>query len=67
GVIVKAAVAGVLGLLAQLFSIFLSVRDGRGLGEDLQVVEAADVAVLAAHDGECGPARAAGRRIAGLP
>ncbi|MBE8475137.1 nitrate- and nitrite sensing domain-containing protein [Streptomyces justiciae] len=36
GVIVKAAVAGVLGLLALLFSIFLSVRVGRGLIRDLR-------------------------------
>ncbi|SNX56945.1 signal transduction histidine kinase [Streptomyces sp. TLI_55] len=36
GVIVKAAVAGVLGLLALLFSVFLSVRVGRGLIRDLR-------------------------------
>ncbi|MEU6379705.1 nitrate- and nitrite sensing domain-containing protein [Streptomyces sp. NPDC046909] len=35
-VIVKAAVAGVLGLVALLFSIFLSVRIGRGLIRDLR-------------------------------
>ncbi|MES5822116.1 nitrate- and nitrite sensing domain-containing protein [Streptomyces sp. RG80] len=35
-VIVRAAVAGVLGLLALLFSIFLSVRVGRGLIRDLR-------------------------------
>ncbi|WP_369167695.1 nitrate- and nitrite sensing domain-containing protein [Streptomyces sp. R28] len=36
GVILKAAVAGVLGLLALLFSLFLSVRIGRGLIRDLR-------------------------------
>ncbi|MFE5189838.1 nitrate- and nitrite sensing domain-containing protein [Streptomyces sp. NPDC056628] len=36
GVIVKAVVAGVLGLLAVLFSLFLSVRIGRGLVRDLR-------------------------------
>ncbi|PWI20940.1 histidine kinase [Streptomyces sp. Act143] len=36
GVIVKAAVAGVLGLLALLFSLVLSVRVGRGLIRDLR-------------------------------
>jgi hypothetical protein len=36
GVIVKAAVAGVLGLLALLFSVVLSVRIGRGLIRDLR-------------------------------
>jgi hypothetical protein len=35
-VILKAAVAGVLGLIALLFSIFLSVRIGRGLIRDLR-------------------------------
>ncbi|WP_406206064.1 nitrate- and nitrite sensing domain-containing protein [Streptomyces sp. NBC_01017] len=35
-VIVKAAVAGVLGLLALLFSLFLSVRIGRSLVRDLR-------------------------------
>ncbi|MET7477930.1 nitrate- and nitrite sensing domain-containing protein [Streptomyces sp. NPDC005648] len=35
-VIAKAAVAGVLGLLALLFSLFLSVRIGRGLIRDLR-------------------------------
>ncbi|MDN3022498.1 nitrate- and nitrite sensing domain-containing protein [Streptomyces sp. S.PB5] len=35
-VIVKAAVAGVLGLVALLFSLFLSVRVGRGLIRDLR-------------------------------
>ncbi|MFE2632359.1 nitrate- and nitrite sensing domain-containing protein, partial [Streptomyces sp. NPDC059374] len=35
-VIVKAVVAGVLGLLAVLFSLFLSVRIGRGLVRDLR-------------------------------
>ncbi|MEU6146501.1 nitrate- and nitrite sensing domain-containing protein [Streptomyces sp. NPDC047081] len=35
-VIAKAAVAGVLGLLALLFSLFLSVRVGRGLIRDLR-------------------------------
>ncbi|AZP16338.1 HAMP domain-containing protein [Streptomyces aquilus] len=36
GVIVKAAVAGVFGMLALLFSVFLSVRVGRGLIRDLR-------------------------------
>ncbi|MEV0640625.1 nitrate- and nitrite sensing domain-containing protein [Streptomyces sp. NPDC050619] len=36
GVIVKAAVAGVLGLVALLFSLVLSVRVGRGLIRDLR-------------------------------
>lgn len=36
GVILKAVVAGVLGLLAVLFSLFLSVRIGRGLVRDLR-------------------------------
>ncbi|MET9832511.1 nitrate- and nitrite sensing domain-containing protein [Streptomyces sp. NPDC006385] len=36
GVILKAAIAGVLGLLALLFSLFLSVRIGRGLIRDLR-------------------------------
>ncbi|MER6676213.1 nitrate- and nitrite sensing domain-containing protein [Streptomyces sp. NPDC000983] len=36
GVIAKAAVAGVLGLVALLFSVFLSVRIGRGLIRDLR-------------------------------
>ncbi|WAZ27035.1 nitrate- and nitrite sensing domain-containing protein [Streptomyces cinnabarinus] len=36
GVIAKAAVAGVLGLLALLVSLFLSVRVGRGLIRDLR-------------------------------
>ncbi|MFE0106487.1 nitrate- and nitrite sensing domain-containing protein [Streptomyces sp. NPDC059009] len=36
GVIVRLAVAGVLGLLALLVSIFLSVRIGRGLVRDLR-------------------------------
>ncbi|KUM71594.1 nitrate- and nitrite sensing domain-containing protein [Streptomyces curacoi] len=36
GVIIKAAVAGVLGLLALLFSLFLSVRIGRSLIRDLR-------------------------------
>ncbi|MFI7414308.1 nitrate- and nitrite sensing domain-containing protein [Streptomyces sp. NPDC049627] len=36
GVILKAAIAGVLGLLALLFSLFLSVRIGRGLVRDLR-------------------------------
>ncbi|MGW1954938.1 nitrate- and nitrite sensing domain-containing protein [Streptomyces sp. NPDC001920] len=36
GVIMKAAIAGVLGLLALLFSLFLSVRIGRGLIRDLR-------------------------------
>ncbi|WP_405641854.1 nitrate- and nitrite sensing domain-containing protein [Streptomyces sp. NBC_00019] len=36
GVIIKAAVAGVLGLLALLFSVVLSVRIGRGLIRDLR-------------------------------
>ncbi|MFI6015164.1 nitrate- and nitrite sensing domain-containing protein [Streptomyces sp. NPDC051243] len=36
GVILKAAVAGVLGLLALLLSLFLSVRIGRGLIRDLR-------------------------------
>jgi hypothetical protein len=36
GVILKAAVAGVLGLIALLFSLFLSVRIGRGLIRDLR-------------------------------
>ncbi|MGC9540927.1 nitrate- and nitrite sensing domain-containing protein [Streptomyces sp. UG1] len=36
GVIVKAAVAGVLGLLALLLSLFLSVRIGRSLIRDLR-------------------------------
>ncbi|KAB1150839.1 HAMP domain-containing protein [Streptomyces luteolifulvus] len=35
-VIVKAAVVGVLGLIAILFSLFLSVRVGRGLIRDLR-------------------------------
>lgn len=35
-VIAKAAVAGVLGLVALLFSLFLSVRIGRGLIRDLR-------------------------------
>lgn len=35
-VILKAAVAGVLGLIALLFSLFLSVRIGRGLIRDLR-------------------------------
>ncbi|MGI5373909.1 nitrate- and nitrite sensing domain-containing protein [Streptomyces sp. CA-251387] len=35
-VIMKAAIAGVLGLLALLFSLFLSVRIGRGLIRDLR-------------------------------
>ena len=35
-VILKAAVAGVLGLIALLFSVFLSVRIGRGLIRDLR-------------------------------
>ncbi|GAA3372375.1 hypothetical protein GCM10017744_103610 [Streptomyces antimycoticus] len=33
-------------------AVLLAVRDSRGLGEDLHVVGSADVAVLAAHDGE---------------
>ena len=36
GVIAKAAIAGVLGLLALLFSLFLSVRVGRALIRDLR-------------------------------
>ncbi len=36
GVIIKAAIAGVLGLLALLFSLFLSVRIGRALIRDLR-------------------------------
>ncbi|MFF7136276.1 nitrate- and nitrite sensing domain-containing protein [Streptomyces sp. NPDC008196] len=36
GVIVKAAVVGVLGLIALLFSLVLSVRVGRGLIRDLR-------------------------------
>ncbi|MFF5480809.1 nitrate- and nitrite sensing domain-containing protein [Streptomyces sp. NPDC012935] len=36
GVIIKAAVAGVLGLVALLFSLFLSVRIGRSLVRDLR-------------------------------
>ncbi|WP_405814907.1 nitrate- and nitrite sensing domain-containing protein [Streptomyces sp. NBC_01390] len=36
GVIVKAVVAGVLGLVALLFSLFLSVRIGRALIRDLR-------------------------------
>lgn len=36
GVIAKAAVAGVLGLVALLFSLFLSVRIGRALIRDLR-------------------------------
>ncbi|MFI6408942.1 nitrate- and nitrite sensing domain-containing protein [Streptomyces sp. NPDC050548] len=36
GVILKAAVAGVLGLIALLLSLFLSVRIGRGLIRDLR-------------------------------
>ncbi|GHH21603.1 nitrate- and nitrite sensing domain-containing protein [Streptomyces lanatus] len=36
GVIIKAAIAGVLGLLALLFSLFLSVRIGRSLVRDLR-------------------------------
>ncbi|MFR0353957.1 nitrate- and nitrite sensing domain-containing protein [Streptomyces sediminimaris] len=36
GVIAKAAVAGVLGLVAVLLSLFLSVRVGRGLIRDLR-------------------------------
>ncbi|MCL8012456.1 nitrate- and nitrite sensing domain-containing protein [Streptomyces sp. AS02] len=36
GVILKAAIAGVLGLLALLLSLFLSVRIGRGLIRDLR-------------------------------
>ncbi|MFJ9249525.1 nitrate- and nitrite sensing domain-containing protein [Streptomyces sp. NPDC101776] len=36
GVILKVAIAGVLGLIALLFSIFLSVRIGRGLIRDLR-------------------------------
>ncbi|MFG2556405.1 nitrate- and nitrite sensing domain-containing protein [Streptomyces sp. NPDC048581] len=36
GVILKAAIAGVLGLLALLLSVFLSVRIGRGLIRDLR-------------------------------
>ncbi|KUO18668.1 sensor histidine kinase [Streptomyces dysideae] len=36
GVIVKAAIAGVLGLLALLLSLFLSVRIGRSLIRDLR-------------------------------
>ncbi|MFI6340416.1 nitrate- and nitrite sensing domain-containing protein [Streptomyces sp. NPDC050535] len=35
GVILKAAIAGVLGLIAVLFSLFMSVRIGRGLIRDL--------------------------------
>ncbi|WP_413756267.1 nitrate- and nitrite sensing domain-containing protein [Streptomyces sp. MMBL 11-3] len=35
GVIVKAAIAGILGLAAVLFSLFMSVRIGRGLIRDL--------------------------------
>ncbi|MET7680992.1 nitrate- and nitrite sensing domain-containing protein [Streptomyces sp. NPDC005423] len=35
-VILKAAVAGILGLIALLFSLFLSVRVGRGLIRDLR-------------------------------
>ncbi|MGW2344214.1 nitrate- and nitrite sensing domain-containing protein [Streptomyces sp. NPDC001661] len=36
GVLVRAGVAGVLGLLALLFSLYLSVRIGRGLVRDLR-------------------------------
>ncbi|MFE7273070.1 nitrate- and nitrite sensing domain-containing protein [Streptomyces sp. NPDC057623] len=36
GVIIKAAIAGVLGLLALMFSLFLSVRIGRALIRDLR-------------------------------
>ncbi len=36
GVIVEAVVAGVLGLVALLFSLFLSVRIGRSLIRDLR-------------------------------
>ncbi|MCI3244491.1 nitrate- and nitrite sensing domain-containing protein [Streptomyces spinosisporus] len=36
GVIAKAAIAGVLGLIALLLSLFLSVRVGRGLIRDLR-------------------------------
>ncbi|WP_328429073.1 sensor histidine kinase [Streptomyces sp. NBC_00443] len=36
GVIIKAALAGVVGLLALLFSLFLSVRIGRSLVRDLR-------------------------------
>ncbi|BCL32069.1 histidine kinase [Streptomyces aurantiacus] len=36
GVIVKAAIAGVLGLVAVLVSLFMSVRIGRGLIRDLR-------------------------------
>ncbi|MEV7347095.1 nitrate- and nitrite sensing domain-containing protein [Streptomyces sp. NPDC093544] len=35
GVILKAVIAGVLGLIALLFSLFMSVRIGRGLIRDL--------------------------------
>ncbi|MFD5553357.1 nitrate- and nitrite sensing domain-containing protein [Streptomyces sp. NPDC127068] len=36
GVIARAVIAGVLGLIALLFSVFLSVRIGRGLIRDLR-------------------------------
>ncbi|MFE6486140.1 nitrate- and nitrite sensing domain-containing protein [Streptomyces sp. NPDC057757] len=44
GVILKAAIAGVLGLIAVLFSLFMSVRIGRGLIRDLRRLR------LEAHD-----------------
>ncbi|MER5304490.1 nitrate- and nitrite sensing domain-containing protein [Streptomyces lasiicapitis] len=53
GVIVQLAVAGVLGLLAVLFSIFLSVRVGRSLIRDLRRLR------LEAHE-------ASGVRLPGL-
>lgn len=46
--------------------MLLAVGDGRGLGEDLDVVRFADVAVLGADDGVRGPAGAPGAGIAGL-
>src|SRR5690606_18171312 len=36
GIITQAVIAGVLGLLALLFSLFLSIRVGRGLIRDLR-------------------------------
>ncbi|MGX2998412.1 nitrate- and nitrite sensing domain-containing protein [Streptomyces sp. JNUCC 64] len=39
GVISRAVIAGVLGLMALLFSVFLSVRVGRGLIRDLRLLK----------------------------
>ncbi|WP_405646561.1 nitrate- and nitrite sensing domain-containing protein [Streptomyces uncialis] len=38
GVIARAVIAGILGLIALLFSVFLSVRVGRGLIRDLRTL-----------------------------